>query len=125
MSTEEVASSRIRTRGSWARARAKREELLLAHGERGPALLHLGVVALRQGLDEAMGVHGPRRRADPLVGDRGAEADVGGDGAAEEVHVLQHEGQRRAQLRRVELAHVDPVQGHPALLHVVEARRAG
>ena len=57
------------------------EELLLAHGEGGPALAHLGVVALGQGLDEAVGVHGARRLAHPLVGDGGAEADVGGDGA--------------------------------------------
>ena len=61
--------------------------------------------------------------AHALVGDGGAQADVAGDGAAEQVHVLQHEGERGAQLRQVELADVDAVQRDPARRHVVEARQ--
>ena len=58
-----------------------------------------------------------------LVGDAGVpEADVLRDGAAEEVHVLQHEAEERAQLVQVHLAHVDAVHQDPPARHVVEAQ---
>ena len=97
------------------------QELLLPDRQRGAPLLDLAVVALGQGLDEAVRVHGARGGAHPLVRDRRAEADVGGDGPAEQVDVLEDERQRRAQPGGVEVPHVHAVQGHAALLHVVEA----
>ena len=65
------------------------DELLLADREPRAALAHLGLEALGQALDEAVGVHLARGPADALVRDfRAPEADVAFDRPAEEEHVL-------------------------------------
>src|SRR5215212_6304352 len=66
------------------------DELLLADGEARAALAHLGLVALGQALDEAVGVHLARGPGDAVLRHvPAAEADVARDRAAEEEHVLQ------------------------------------
>ena len=50
-----------------------------------------------------------------------AEADVVGDGAAEEVRVLQHDAQAAAQGLLRDVPHVDAVVGDDAAAHLVEA----
>src|SRR6202035_1977236 len=50
-----VASSRIRIRGSWIKARGDRDPLLLPAGQIRRALLDVGLVAVRHALDEFLG----------------------------------------------------------------------
>ena len=52
-----------------------------------------------------------------------AEADVVGDRAREQMHVLEHEAEHAAQLREIELADVDAVNRDPPSLNVVEPKQ--
>ena len=92
-----VASSRTSMRGLRTMRAGDGEELALAQRQAGAALAQHRLVAVGQaadelvGTDEAGGGDDPRERA---VG--GAHADVLGDGAREELHLLRH----HADLRR-------------------------
>ena len=66
-STEAVASSRIRIRGSTT-ARARCDTLPLSAGERDAAFADHGVVALGERLDELVRLGEARRALDLLVG---------------------------------------------------------
>ena len=59
-STEEVASSRISTRGFGEQRARDRQALALAAGQRQAALADLRVVALRQARDELVGLGAAR-----------------------------------------------------------------
>ena len=101
VSTLDVASSRISTRGSNASARANDSSCFCPTDSVEPRSATALRVAARQALDERVGVHRLRRAPQPLVVDRGvAEPDVVGDRAGEQVHVLQHEAEQPAQRPR-------------------------
>ena len=81
-----------------------------------------GVVALRQVLDERMRVGELRRFHDFLVRRvQPTVANVVPHGTGEEVCVLQHHGERAAQVVLFDLLDVDAVVGDGALLHIVKA----
>ena len=100
------------------------DTLLLAAGETRTALAHLGLVARRQALDEAVDVGEPGRFHDLLERGVGTSVcDVLADGAVEEVDVLLHEADRLAQALLRDVAHVLPVNLDRAFPHVIEARQ--
>ena len=107
------------------RERAReRQQLLLPDRERRAALGDRARVAVRQPVDERVGVDGARRRAHALVVDRRvARADVVGDRAGEQMHVLQHEAEEPAQIVERQIADVDAVHQDPPARHVVEAQQ--
>ena len=124
MSSDEVASSRISTAGSARNARAK------ATSWRWPALSSaasvgdLGLVALGQRADEAVGAErGGAASTTPRCGAGPAEADVVGDRAGEQVVLLGDHHHRRGAGLVGEVAQVDAVEQHPAADRVVEAGR--
>ncbi|CDD41178.1 uncharacterized protein BN642_00507 [Collinsella sp. CAG:398] len=98
------------------------QALLLAARHVRAALLDIGVVLLREGLDELIGL-GELAHLDELVvrGVRVAPAQVLLDGAAEEHVLLQHHGHVVAQELQIIVAHVDAAHLHGALGHVVQA----
>ena len=99
----------------------ERDELALPGGQGRAALLHRGVVAIRQLHDELVRVHGLRRRLDLLVG--GVElavADVVTYVAGEDERVLQHHAHLPAQRFKRHVAHVVAINGHRTFRHVVE-----
>ena len=123
-STEAVASSRMRMRGSIDERARDRDPLPLAARERDAALADHRVVAVRQLLDELVRLREPRGALDVLVGRvRRAEGDV-----------LAHASPRRgtgparrspivaAQRRERHVAHVGAVDAARAGRDVVEAR---
>ena len=98
MSTDDVASSRMRMRGSARSARCERDELPLPERELEPALTDVGVVAGGQLLHESVGADGLRprprsRRASLRVGER----DVGGDRAGEQKALLRDDAELPSQ----------------------------
>ena len=100
----------------------KVDQLLLAGGKRTAALLHRFVEAARQALDEVQRVHIKGGLAQVGVGDLlVAEADVSGDGSAEQERVLEDDGEVLAQREQIVLAQVDAVEQDLAGGHVVEA----
>ena len=116
-----VENQDARIEGQRAR---ERQQLLLPDRQRRAALGDRARVAVRQPLDERLGVHRARRAAHALVVDRRvAEADVVGDRAREQVHVLQHQAEQPAHVGEIELADVDAVDRDPAARHVVEPQQ--
>ena len=109
VSTLDVASSRISTRGSKASARANDSSCFCPTDSVAPR--SATGVSSRCGRRSMNRRRARRRaRAAPLVVDRVvAQPDVAGDGAREQVDVLQHEAEQRAQVREVHLADVDAV----------------
>ena len=99
------------------------EALLLPTGELDAPLTDEGIVAVRQRLDELVGVGHPGRLDHLLLGGvRPAEEDVLAHGAVEEEDVLQHDAHLLAQAGEVDVAQVAPVEGDAPLADVVEAR---
>src|SRR5699024_9126304 len=97
------------------------KELPLALGQAGAVRSDAGVVALGQAADKAVGVGDPGRPDDLLVGGvQLAEADVVGNGAGEQVGVLQHDAQGLAQGVLRDVPHVDAVVGDRAGVDVVK-----
>ena len=89
VSTELVASSRMRMPGSWARARAKEMSCFWPVERPAPRSRTGSLKASGQGADEVGDVDFVGGLFDARVGDAGgAEADVVGDGAGEEEGVL-------------------------------------
>ena len=114
VSTLDVASSRISTRGSNASARANESSCFCPTDSVAPRSATGARVAVRQALDERVRVHGAGRPPQPLVVDgRVAQPDVVGNRAGEQMHVLQHEAEQPAQVGEVEIADVDAVDGDP------------
>ena len=98
------------------------EQLPLAVGEVGAALGEVGLVALGQSADEAVGVDEAGGRLHPGVVHLGvAQPDVVAHGAGEDVKILEHDAQTPADVVRAEPAHVDPIEQDLAVLEVVEA----
>ena len=121
MSTLDVASSRISTRGSNASARANDSSCFCPTDKRRAALGDRRAVPVRQLRDERVRVHGLRRPAHLLVAERRvAQTDVVGDRPREQMDVLQHEADEAPQIRKVELANVHAVHGDAPAVDVVE-----
>ena len=94
-STDEVASSRISTRGSARIGPGDGDALALAAREREPALADLGAVAVGQRGDELVGAGQPGGPVDLLVVGVGiGEGDVVGDRVAEQEGLLEHDADR-------------------------------
>ena len=121
-STDAVASSRIRTRGSTSNARAIDSRCRCPPESVRPRSPTLRVVAVGQRLDELVRLR-PAGRLDDLLarGARGAVGDVGCDGGREEEGVLRDGRDGAAQIGEAELAHVDAVEHDAACLGVVVA----
>ena len=98
------------------------QQLPLALREAGAIGCNHGIVALGQATDEGIGVGDARGALDFLPsGIQLAKADIVGDGAAEEVRILQDDAQRAAQVVLADVAHVDAIVDDAALMHIVEA----
>ena len=97
------------------------QPLLLAAGDVGAALSHLGVEAVGEGHDEVVGLGVLGRLDHLLLGGVGpAPQEVLPDGAGEEDVVLEHHTDALAQLLQGVVPHVHPVQQHRTAGHVVE-----
>ncbi len=100
VSTELVASSRIRMVGLARNARAMVSELLLPGADDAALVVDERVVAVGQRVDEPVDVGRPGRLEDLLLGRlRVAVGDVLADRAAEQPGVLQHHPDVGPQLR--------------------------
>ena len=99
------------------------DALTLAARERVAVLADHGLVAVGQRLDEVGGAR-ERGGAPDLVEVRFrvGERDVLAHGVGEQERVLEHDADRAANVAEVEVAHVDAVEQHAALVDVVEAR---
>ena len=85
------------------------------------ALADLGLVAIRQALDEVMDVRGPRGRLHLIpTGLRSAIGDVVPNGAGEDHWCLGHQGHAFAQGLQGPLGQGHPFQGDLALLRIVK-----
>ncbi len=119
----EVASSRIRMRGSASSARAIEISWRSPAEVAGSALAHHVVEAAVQPRRDPVDTDRRRGVAHLLVGRvRPREADVVGDRAREQERILQHHAQLPAVAAQLHVAHVDAVDPHGSLARVVEAR---
>ncbi len=98
----------------------KRDELALPCGKVHAALAHLFVVPIREFPDETVRADHLGRLFHPFHRFRVAERDVVGDGPGEEIRVLEHDADPATQLLQRHLAHIGPVDGDRAALHVVK-----
>ena len=110
MSTELVASSRIRIARVGEERPRERDELALAEREAEAALAELRVVAVLEPLDELVGADGAGGGDDLLARRVGAaEGDVLGDRAGEEEALLRHDPELAAERLLAHVAQVDAV----------------
>ena len=119
-----VASSSTSRRGLRISARAMLISWRWPGREPAAALAEHGLVALRQALDELVRADELGGRDDPLeraVG--GAERDVLGDRAGEQLDLLRHDPDLLAQHGRRPQADVEIVDQHAAVLGPVEAEQ--
>ena len=73
----------------------EREQLLLTHGEGRAALRDRAVQAVREVVDEAVGVHGRGGPLDVRLANASvAEPNVLGNRAREQIHILKHEAEQ-------------------------------
>ena len=123
VSTELVASSRIRIPGSVRQGARKADQLLLPGGERSAAL----AAPARRSRRGSVRMKSPTftssaaRSTCASVIHFGAEPDVVRDRAGEQERVLQHDAEAPAQRVQVLLAHVHAVHQDLPALDVVEA----
>ena len=123
MSTDEVASSRTRIRGSASSARAKATSWRWPSERREPALAELGVVAVLELPDEVVGADRAGGGLDLLVGRvRAPEGDVLADRAGEEEALLRDDPELAPERGLGDVAEVDAVDRDPA---VASGRRSG
>ena len=87
----------------------QRDALALAAGERRAPLPQLGVQAVAERGDEAVGLRVAQRGPHHVVGDVGAEGDVAADGVVEEERRLRDQGHGPGELAARQVAQVDPV----------------
>ena len=122
-STEEVASSRISTRGFATQRARDRQALALAAGERQAALADLRVIALRQARDELVRLRAARRLLRSPRGGavRARVGDVLGDARGEQERVVAddrdgaaHASARSPRARRRRRAAPRRRRGHTA-----------
>ena len=96
-------------------------QLALALGQAGTVAFEHCVVALGQHADEAVRIDQTRGLDAFLIGGvQTAVTDVVHHGAGEQVHVLQHDAQRPAQVRLLDAGHGDAIIQNLAVLDVVE-----
>jgi hypothetical protein len=115
-----VEDQHARIEGERAR---EREQLFLADRQRRAALGHRARVAVRQPLDERLGVHGPRRLAHAFVVNRELPSRMLSAIVPENrCNVLQHQAGESANLARSRSRIVHAVDRDPPPLHVVEAQ---
>ena len=108
VSTLDVASSSTSTGRSNASARANESSCFCPTDSDAPRSPSTVSHAGRQLVDEPVGSHRRgRARHVRVVEPRLAQPDVRGDGAGEQVHVLQHEAEQRPHVLERELADVD------------------
>jgi hypothetical protein len=102
----------------------ERNELLLAGGKSGTALAHFLVEAVGQCPDEVRQVHvfGGLRDVG-ILNALGTQANISGDGAAEEKRILQDDSKTAAEIAEVHFFDVDAVDAHRAFLDVVETQQ--
>ena len=100
------------------------QQLFLADRQGRATLRDRARVSERQPLDEAVRMDGLCRRPDLLVGDRcPPQADVRGNRAREQVDILQHQAEHRAQLVERHVPDVDAIYQDPPLADVIEAQQ--
>src|SRR6266404_2439308 len=100
------------------------DELALADGERGAALVDAGGDAFGEGFDEIGKADFANGVLDGVAVDVGsAEAHVGFDGAGEEEGVLKNDAEQAAQVLEIDFADVDAVEQDLAALNVIEAKK--
>ena len=122
-STDDVASSRIRHARVGEHRTRDGDALPLAARQRVAVLADHRLVPVGQRLDE---VGGARERGGAAhlierclgVGER----DVLAHAVAEQERVFEHDADRAADVAEIEVAHVDAVEQHASVVHVVEAR---
>ena len=123
-SSEDVASSRMRTRGRARNARAERELLALAGREGLAALVHHGVDALGQAVDELAQPDGVDRGVDRRPRSRsGCRRRGCADRAGEEERLLGHDADLAAKRVQRHRPDVDAVDEHATRGGVIEAVR--
>ena len=109
-------------RGVLQKHAGNRQPLLFATGQLEPPVAHHGVQALRLVLHEIPDVGLFQRRLHLGLGGVGLGIQqIIADRAVEQVGLLADHPHLRPQEAQVELAHVDAVEGHTALVHVVQA----
>ena len=93
-SSDDVASSKISTRGRARKARAERELLTFAGRERLAPLVHRRVESLGKSVHQVAQPHDVDGGVDLFLGRFGvAEAQVGADGSREEERLLGHDAE--------------------------------
>ena len=123
LSSALVASSRIRIRGSRRYRAGDGDALALAPRQTHAALPDLRRVAVGKGADVLVNVGVARRRPHFVVGRfEPSVANVLDDRAAEELHVLRHDGDRAAQVGQPYAGDIDSVDQQRAFLRLVKAR---
>src|SRR5438552_10858896 len=106
VSTDDVASSRMRMRGSASAAARDREQLALPLAQARAALAQDGVIALGQATNEIVGARELGRGQHLVVARlRTTVADVVHDRIAEQERVLQDDANLRAERARADVAH--------------------
>ncbi len=124
VSTELVASSRMRIRGSARNARAIVSSCFSPGRDVGGVVVEDGVVAVGQRAHEVVDVGRLGGRDDLLLGGvLAAVGDVLADRAAEQPGVLQHHAEGPAQVVAGHLAGVDAVDGDAPAVDLVEAHQ--
>ena len=124
VSTELVASSRIRMSRVGQERAGDGEQLLLALRDVGGVVVDHGVVALGQGADEVVHAGGARGGADLVLGRALAPVgDVLADGAAEQPRVLQHHAEQAAQVAARHVLRVHAVHDDAPAVDLVEAQQ--
>ena len=124
MSTLEVASSRIRRRGSASSARANAISWRCPIESAAPRSATGRLVALGERLDEVVGADRAGGRLHVLEARVGAaERDVLADRGGEQEALLRHDAELAAQRAHLHVAQVVAVDADRALAGVVEARQ--
>src|SRR5712671_3786028 len=104
----------------------KIDELPLADGKRGAALVYVAGDAFRQGADKLPKPDFVNGALDGDAVDAGrAEADVRFDGAGEEKWILQHNAELAAQILQIDQANVLAVEEDLSALDIVKAQQEG
>ncbi len=100
------------------------EQLLLPLGDVGGVVVHDGLVAVGQGVDEMVGSRRPGGRLHLLIGGPlPAVGDVLPDGAAEQPRVLEDHPEQPAKAAAGHLPGVHPVDGDAPPVDLVEAQQ--
>ena len=125
-SSELVASSRMRMRGSASSARAIDKPLPLPAGELDAALADDRVVTFRKALGKLVHARRAAGELKLLLGRVGSRKhDVLANRSVEEKRFLQHHAQLRAISVQVHRREIDAVDQHLAARRACEMRRSG